>query len=497
MFTKFVLDPIITSLTNCSENNSFYINETFYTYHDLALCISKIRTRLQEFSYSGKNIGLIVNDDLETYASIFAIWFEGYSYVPIHPRHPVERGLEVIDQAEIDLTIDSSDQPVFNAKNIIQSKKLSFQSLNLNSKQVDDKDTAYILFTSGSTGKPKGVPITRGNVGSFMKAFWEVGFQIDEKDRCLQCFDLTFDVSVQSFLVPLSRGACTYTIPHDQIKPSYAYGLLEDQKLTFGAMAPSMVRFLKPYFDEVDLPDLRYNILTAEASPLGLIEEWAKCIPNAEIYDFYGPTEATIYCTYYKFERNKKNKQLNGMVSIGKPLDGVIAIITDDNRNELGIMQKGELCIAGKQITPGYWNNKEKNQTSFFEKEINGKLLRFYKTGDLCYFDDEGDIMYSGRMDYQVKIQGYRIELGEIEHHAREYLKGRNVVAVPFENASGNTEIALFIEGKSLDIPGLQGFLKSKMPYYMIPAIILERAEFPLNTNGKTDRIQLKKSIVL
>lgn len=495
MFTKFVLSPILDSLTRFSANYSFFINETYYTYKDLAISISKIRTKIQESYFSGTNIGLIANDDIETYASIFAIWLEGYSYVPIHPNHPVERGLEVISQAGIDIIIDSSYKSIFTSAKIIQSRNLSITEINLIPNIVKDNTTAYILFTSGSTGKPKGVPITRSNLGYFMKAFWEVGFRIDEKDRCLQCFDLTFDVSVQSFLVPLSKGACTYTIPHDQIKPSYAYGLLEEQKLTFGAMSPSMIRFLKPYFDEVDLPNLRYNILTAEASPLDLVEEWSRCLPNAEIYDFYGPTEATIYCTYYKLFRNESNKQLNGMLSIGKPLNGVVAIITDEERNILPQMQKGELCIAGKQITSGYWNNADKNCSSFFEKKIDDKVFRFYKTGDLCYKDNDGDLMYSGRMDYQVKIQGYRIELGEIEHHAREFMKGLHVVAVPIEDNSGNIQIALFLEGKSLLLTELLEYLKTKMPYYMIPAKILERDEFPLNANGKTDRNELRRSI--
>jgi acyl-coenzyme A synthetase/AMP-(fatty) acid ligase len=329
-----------------------------------------------------------------------------------------------------------------------------------------------------------------------MKAFWEVGFRIDDKDKCLQCFDLTFDVSVQSFLVPLSRGACTYTIPHDQIKPSYAYGLLEEYKLTFGAMAPSMIRFLKPYYDEIDLPELRYNILTAEASPLDLVEKWSHCIPNAEIYDFYGPTEATIYCTYSKFNRNGTNKQINGMLSIGKTLNGITAVIKGEEGNILQTNHKGELCISGDQITPAYWNISDKNQTSFFFKELNNKIVRFYKTGDLCYMDEDGDIMYSGRLDYQIKIQGFRVELGEIEHHAREFIKGNNVIAVAFENSSGNTELALFIEGKLIDNAGLLEHLKTKIPYYMIPSKFIEREEFPLNSNGKVDRNLLRKSVV-
>jgi non-ribosomal peptide synthetase component F len=226
--------------------------------------------------------------------------------------------------------------------------------------------------------------ITRENVGAFMASFWKTGIQINEDDRCLQCFDLTFDVSVQSYLVPLTKGACTYTIPHDQIKYSYVYGLLEDHQLTFGVMAPSMIRFLRPYFDEINIPSLRYSILTAEASPVDLIDEWSHCIPNAEIYDFYGPTEATIYCTYNKYTRGGNNKQVNGMLSIGKPMNGINAIIIDSALNILQPGNKGELCISGDQLTPGYWKNPEKNKGSFFEIEYGRVTTRFYKTGELA-----------------------------------------------------------------------------------------------------------------
>ena len=495
MFEKVILSQILKSISSYSECNSFLINNTFFSYEEFAKNTSKIRSAIRETSFIGKNIGLIANDDLETYSTILAIWLEGFAYVPIHPKHPRERGLEILEQAGIDLIIDSSINPVFNSGNIIESRKLFFKELDLTPNQVDENEVAYILFTSGSTGRPKGVPITRKNLGAFMQSFWEVGFEINEKDRCLQCFDLTFDVSVQSFLVPLSKGSCTYTIPHDQLKPGYAYSLLDEHRITFGAMAPSMVRFLRPYFDEIDLPFLRYNILTAEASPLDLVEEWSKCVPSAEIYDFYGPTEATVYCTFYKYLRNGSSKKLNGMLSIGKPLNGIVAIITDDERNILGVNQKGELCISGDQVTKGYWNNPEKNYESFFDQEVDGIQCRFYRTGDLCYIDSTGDIMYSGRIDFQVKIQGFRIELGEIEYHVREYVNGLNVIAVAFENDCGNNEIALFIEGELVDTSNLTEHLKSKIPYYMIPTKIFVIEEFPLNSNGKVDRALLKNSI--
>jgi D-alanine--poly(phosphoribitol) ligase subunit 1 len=494
MFHRYIVNPLLEAAEKFKNSNAFCINDHFYTYWEFVRVISAIRLALSNEKIDGKNIGLVANDDLETYASIFAIWMEDYAYVPLHPQHPVERSLEIIRQAEVALVIDSRTNPAIPGVKTLVSKNLPPDPAGIKPASVSDDSLAYILFTSGSTGKPKGVPITKGNIGAFMKSFWEVGFIIDQNDRCLQCFDLMFDVSVQSYLVPLTRGACTYTVPHDQIKYSYVFGLLDDHKLTFGAMPPSMIRYLKPYFDEIHAPDMRYNILTAEASSTDLVEEWSRCIPNAEIYDFYGPTEATIYCTWYKFI-NKACKHVNGLLSIGKPMNGLTAIIRDENGKCLKKNEKGELCIAGPQVTLGYWNNPEKNQTSFFEMTLDNTKHRFYKTGDLCYFDDDGDIMYCGRLDYQVKIMGYRVELGEIEYHAREVLDGNNAVALPFLNSTGNTEIAVFLEGSQASADTVLENLKLRLPYYMIPTKVITMDQLPLNLSGKIDRNVLKEKL--
>lgn len=495
MFNPFILEPLLRNIDTFGDRNAFCINENFYTYSDFAESISKIRTALQQQPPAVKNVGLVANDDLETYAAIFALWLEGYAYVPLHPAQPPERNLEIISQAHIELVIASNDQPVYNAFRTINTATLIFEGMNLTPSYVSDDALAYILFTSGSTGKPKGVPITRNNLGGFMKAFWKTGITIDETDRCLQAYEMTFDLSVQSYLVPLTKGACTYTVPHEVIKYSYVFGLMDDHALTFTAMPPSLIRYLRPYFDEIDVPAMRYCLLGAEASAVDLIAEWADCIPNAEIYNFYGPTEATIYCTYYRFPTDGTSKNLNGLMAIGKPMNGITALIVGENQQLLATGEKGELCISGEQLTQGYWENPEKNSEVFINIETEGKQERFYKTGDLCFKDADGDIMYSGRMDYQVKIQGYRIELGEIEHHAREFLQGQNAIAVTFEGVSQNTELALFVEGELANPDALVAHLKTKIPAYMIPAKILSRDIFPVNNSGKIDRIILKNTL--
>lgn len=492
MFIKKVIGPVLSSIQNFPSNNAFCINEEFFTYEQFGQSISKIRKAILDAKFNNSNVGLVINDDIETYAAIFALWLEGCSYVPLHPNWPLERCMDIIDQVNIDLILDSSENSRYEGI-IIKTSDLVFSTNLLDPKEgIEENNLAYILFTSGSTGKPKGVQITRKNIAAFMDSFWDTGITLDHNDRCLQAFDLTFDVSVQSYLAPLCVGACCYTIPYGQIKYIYASGLIEDHHLTFGAMAPSMLRYLEPYFEEFDLSSLKQCILTAEACPLKLLDEFYKYATNVEIYDFYGPTEATIYCTYYKVTRNGDNKTLNGIISIGKPMSNVIGIIIDEEGNELQKGEKGELCVAGDQVTCGYFNNPEKNTEAFFIKKLNGKNIRFYHTGDLCYKDEDGDIMYSGRLDHQAKIQGFRVEMGEIEYHAREYLEGVNIVCLAFDNEQSLTEIAMFVEKPPFDTTELLKYMRTKMPAYMIPTRIFFEPVFPLNGNDKIDKNKLK-----
>ena len=493
MFYKEILIPVLDSIEKFSTRNAFFINGTPYTYHQLGECISKIRTVIDYSGHQSAIVGLVINDDLETYASIFALWLSGNSYVPLHPGWPLDRCQDIINQIETDLVVDSSKETRYKDIHVISTKNIPNSPLNLSPlENVSNENLAYILFTSGSTGKPKGVQISRRNVGAFMDSFWKTGITTNENDRCLQCFDLTFDVSVQSYLVALTKGACCYTIPYGQIKYIYASSLIEEEKITFGAMAPSMLRYLQPYFDEMDATSLKTCILTAEACPIALIEEWYNCAVNSDIYDFYGPTEATIYCTYYKLKRGGYNKSLNGIISIGKPMANVKGVIIDEERNEVAQGEKGELCVAGDQVTKGYWKNVDKNASSFFEMEYLGEMTRFYHTGDLCYQDSDGDIMYSGRLDHQAKIQGFRVEMGEIEYHAREFLSGCNVVCMPFENKDLLTEIAMFVERTEMPTDNLINYMRTRMPSYMIPTKILFVPIFPLNGNDKIDKNKLK-----
>jgi D-alanine--poly(phosphoribitol) ligase subunit 1 len=480
------------SLEKHKDKNAFFINGDFYTYSELTETISRIRKSIQTNTKElEKNIGIVANDDLETYASIFALWFEGKAYVPISPETPKDRNENIIQQALIKTVIDSSNKPLFPEHNLIESQKLPTATINLAPKNISNQELAYVLFTSGTTGQPKGVPITRKNLTGFIKAFETLGFVIDDKDRFLQMFELTFDLSVMSYLIPILCGACVYTIPKDKIKYSYIFELMDEQKLTFSLMVPSMLHYLRPYFNEISAPEMKYSLFCGEALPLDVTKEWSACVPNAKILNVYGPTEDTIFCTEFSYNRTGENKSHNGVISIGKATNENIAVVINENNQVLPYGNTGQLCLAGIQLTPGYWNNEEKNKEVFFYLDYNGKQTRFYKTGDLCYIDKDGDILYIGRSDNQIKVQGFRIELSEIEFHIKTFLKKINAVAVAMTDALGNTEIGLIIESNAIDIIPLQDYMKAKMPAYMIPKKIEFTNKFPLNTNGKTDRNKL------
>lgn len=494
LFIQQIINPIVDNIKNRSENNAFCIEDEFFSYGDLAKEVTNIRALLHERSINNKHIGLVTNNDLKTYASIIALWLEGYCYVPLHIKQPIDRCMDIVGQVGITTILDSSKESRYDTDLVVNTNNFSNNVGDLSPiAGIPEDDLAYILFTSGSTGKPKGVALSRRNISSFMDSFWATDIDITNEDRCLQCFDLTFDVSVQCYLTGLIKGACIYTVPYGEGKYLQVAGLIDEYHITFAAMAPSMLRFMRPFFDQIDMSSLKSCILTAEACPKKLLEVIYDYCPDVTLYDFYGPTEATIYCTYYKLERNRENKELNGIISIGKTLKNCYGIIMDERGNILPANEKGELCIAGDQVTQGYWNNPEKNSSSFFMKEIEGNEMRFYHTGDLCYRDEDGDIMYSGRLDNQVKIQGFRIELGEIEHHARE-ASGKNSVCVAIEE-DGNNILYLAFEGKEFDTTKVVEYMKSKMPTYMMPSHIIFIESFPLNNNDKIDRPKIKKII--
>lgn len=479
-FESEILTPLYNNIERFADRNAFCIADDFYTYRQFGERIEALRAKIRENGLSNKIIGVVAHDSIDTYAALWALWAEGSAYVILHSKWPKERIDEIIQQAELEAYIDNVELTM------------------LEGNSPNDQKLAYVLFTSGSTGKPKGVMVGKDNLAAMMNSFWATGIDITEEDRVLQCAELTFDYSVWCMLMATTKGACLYTIPDDEIRFQYTGGLIDEYALTVLPVVPSTLRYLQPYFEELDLSCIRYCILGAEALQLSIVEEFRKYAPHAEIHNYYGPTECAIASTYYPCGE----KAYNGVVAIGQALKNITAVVLDEEGNELSEGQKGELCIAGPQVTKGYLKNEEQTNKAFFMREYEGEQMRFYHTGDLVYRDSDGNFQYVGRIDHQAKIQGFRVELSEIEHHAATYLTNSlpqegcgGVVCMAFDNEQGFTEIAMFVESKEFDIEPTLQYMRTKMPSYMIPTRIIFVPVFPLNTNGKIDKNKLKQLI--
>lgn len=492
-------DILLNPLLQDQELNrlAFCIKGKKYSYSEFYDYIEQIYEQVK--GVPDDLVGLYTFDDIRTYASILALWYSGKAYVPLNPMQPIERHKEIMESVGSCYTltsVDNYDLGVGEQMNYIKTSFITHEGYKkqsiLNKRDYPTDAIAYILFTSGSTGKPKGVPVTRRNVAAFIDSMENTGIKITADDRCMQPFDLTFDMSVSSYVIPLYHRASIFTIPQKVTKYIYISQLLEEYHLTVLQMVPSMIRNLLPYMDEVDLSSVRYNILAGEALTIPVIEKWHLGNPAMITYNMYGPTENTIYCTYYEINNSNIDSlvNINDVISIGKTFKHNDLMILDSNGNVVDRPNiEGELCLAGEQLSPGYWKNETENADKFFE--YNGK--RYYKSGDLCFFAEDGNIQYVGRTDFQLKLNGFRVELGEIESRYREVSGGRYSVVMPYMDELGGVNLAIIIEGSEYDIHNHKSQLTNVLPSYEIPSKWLFVDTFPLNMNGKIDRKQLKE----
>lgn len=169
-------------------------------------------------------------------------------------------------------------------------------------------------------------------------------------------------------------------------------------------------------------------------------------------------------------------------------------MLLDENDKVISVPnQEGELCLSGPQLTPGYWEDDKENTEKFLL--VDG--VRYYRSGDMCYYAEDGNLMYVSRKDFQVKINGFRVELGEIENRYAAISGGKYAVVMPFVNEQGNTELAIIIEGKEYDYHEHRAALTNELPAYEVPNKWLFIRSIPLNQNGKVDRKKIKETFNL
>jgi D-alanine--poly(phosphoribitol) ligase subunit 1 len=467
------------------------------TYGELGQRCAAVRARLAKLGLGkAPRLGIVTGDDLGTYVAIVASLLNGSTYVPLNNKAPLARNLALIRDADVAGILTSKPDALTAAAGlpVLVDPLAEVESgLRTDWPPPVPTDAAYLLFTSGSTGQPKGVPITHASLNRFMTMMIaEAGYDFSANDRVLQMFELTFDLSVMSLFLPLCIGASCHVVPDSRVGFVATLKILKEQRITVALMVPSVLAYVEQYLESTRLPDLRLSMFCGEALLERLVEKWANVVDQRPIHNWYGPTEATIFCLRYVWTADRSPRAaVNGIVPIGQPMGDTLAWLVDESGAEIeaaGV--KGELVLGGRQLASGYWRNPHKTAEVFIA--ASDKRPAGYRTGDICFRNDDGDFVYCGRADTQVKVDGHRVELGEIEHAVRD-VTGRAAVAVLAVPDGPGSSLVLFLERPEVDVAWLAAELKTRLPAYMLPRRIHTLDTLPLNSNGKLDRPKMRQ----
>ncbi|MDF2376129.1 MAG: non-ribosomal peptide synthetase [Verrucomicrobiales bacterium] len=451
-----------------------------------------------------------------SYAGILACLMRGHTFVPLNPKFPSQRNLEILKRSKASRIICNDDLRS-SFTEVIDSASLS-EKASIHSVFVADdlvveaarpdffastcadmfnghdcnepEDIIYILFTSGSTGNPKGVPIKHSNLAHYVKIAGELLGATNE-DRFSQTFDLTFDLSMHDMFLCWSSGAHLVVPSREDLVNPAKY--INTRSITQWFSVPSLAyqMRLKGDLKPGAFPQLRTSLFCGEALPSLLAQEWMAAAPNSRVENWYGPTEATIACTRFEILKNNNGADIDDstLAPIGTAFSGMEAIVCGPDLIELEDGKSGELFLGGEQIAPGYLNDPEKTSKAFMPLPDRNGL--YYRTGDGAV-KSGGELLFLGRLDNQVKVRGFRIELGEIEAALRSAAGGNNCAAFswPPDNASGRFVIAA-IEGDEQNADGILDELRSSLPNYMVPTDLVFLNSFPTNSSGKADRKEI------
>jgi D-alanine--poly(phosphoribitol) ligase subunit 1 len=488
-----MLDHIKTAFTAHAAKLAFCIGTQRYSYGEWLRFVNGIRQMLRKERPEAPIIGLAAYDDIETYAAILALWAEGYAFVPLSPLSPAERNEGVMKQVNSTFVLSSrpANLELMGSDTItwLLTKGVAAEGAAPDFSAIANEQILCLLFTSGSTGIPKGVPMTKANINTTLAAFFEEGYELSSEDRFLQMFELTFDMSMISYLPAWCIGASVHTVPSDGVKYLNAFKVMQEQALTFVTTVPSTLQLLRPYFSQFHLPAVRYSLQGGEPFYADLAEAWMNCVPNAAVINLSGPCETTMACMSYTLDRHfSNNKTYKNILAFGRPWKRTTVLLLNERDEICSTNEEGELCFAGDHVMAGYWQMPEKNAAVFFERKMDGKVMRFYRSGDMAFQDDSGLYYSIGRKDIQYKIQGYKVELGDIEQHAQHFLQNGNAIAHVVRNEKGLLDIHLFVDKAAVDKVALAKYLREQLPNYMQPTTIRALQKLPLTISGKLDR---------
>ena len=381
------------------------------------------------------------------------------AYVPIDPEYPEDRIAYMLEDSEAKMTLTEDT-----------FKNIGCPTAAVPGAKPDDH--AYMIYTSGSTGKPKGVVVDEKSVRAC--AEWNtVAFGLCPGKSNLHHPSFSFDASTFDLYYPLCAGATVHVLSEPLRKDLDGMArYIKDNGITGMTMSTALGMVL---LNQYDL-GLEYIMLGGE-----------KFMPvkktDTKLFNGFGPTEFTCCSSYHVIDQDKDID-----IPIGRAVPNAASYICDAEGHLLPQGVQGELCLAGVQTANCYWHRDELTAEKFRTLTIAGKPVRVYRTGDLCRYNEDGELMFLGRIDFQVKLRGFRVELGEIENRASQF-DGMTQVAAEVKTVNGQQHLVLYFSADTeMDTVALQSFMAETLTEYMVPDVFMQLDVMPMTPGGKINR---------
>ncbi len=440
----------------------------------------------------GQLVALSVKRSPDLLVWLLGILKSGAAYLPLDAEYPSQRLEYMLRDARPSLLItdqDLSERIPLESLSDLPMKATNTENLknaitdispdNLDS-PVNPQATAYIIYTSGSTGNPKGVMVSHKALMNLLSSLANL-LSLSENDRLLAITTLSFDIAALELYVSLLTGGTVVLADSEDAGDGHRLvDLIEKKDINLMQATPATWKML------LDTGFESRRSLKALCGGEALSDDLAQALQGrvGELWNMYGPTETTIWSTMYQIKKDSTK------VLIGKPIHNTSVFILDDNQQLAPLGAAGELYIGGHGLAKGYFERDELTNERFIEHPFDKNPgARLYRTGDQVRFNSEGNIEYLGRLDRQVKLRGHRIELAEIEVALRKHEEIKDCAVVIKERGLGDMRLIAYIiwEQSPLMLTQVRRYLRSWVPDYMVPQLLVELEQMPRTLNGKLD----------